>query len=88
VPFAYTAGRLVTVHRYLGVATGLLSIGFGLFLAYQIGLVDGCLRQSAGHPRSARIHLRPRRIRPVAALATSRFIRILRVLEASQRAEE
>jgi hypothetical protein len=41
VPFAYTAGRLVTVHRYLGVATGLLSIGFGLFLAYQIGLVDG-----------------------------------------------
>jgi hypothetical protein len=41
VPFAYTAGRLVSVHRYLGVATGLLSIGFGLFLAYQIGLVDG-----------------------------------------------
>ena len=41
LPFAYTAGRLVRAHRYLGVATGLLSIGFGLFLAYQIGLEDG-----------------------------------------------
>ena len=41
LPFAYTAGRLVRVHRYLGIATGVLSIAFGLFLAYQIGLVDG-----------------------------------------------
>jgi hypothetical protein len=29
------------MHRYLGVACGLLSIGFGLVLAYQIGLADG-----------------------------------------------
>ncbi len=32
LPFAYTSGRFVRIHRYLGVASGLLSIGFGLFL--------------------------------------------------------
>ena len=41
LPFAYTANRFVRMHRYLGVASGLLSLGFGLFLAYQIGLGDG-----------------------------------------------
>ncbi len=48
LPFAYTSGRFVKIHRYLGVASGLLSIGFGLFLAYQIGLVDGLF---TGNPR-------------------------------------
>src|SRR5262249_32780813 len=41
LPFAYTANRFVTMNRSLGVASGLLSLGFGLFLAYQIGLGDG-----------------------------------------------
>jgi hypothetical protein len=41
LPFAYTSTRFVTMHRYLGVASGLLSLGFGLFLAYQIGVGDG-----------------------------------------------
>jgi high-affinity nickel-transport protein len=41
VPFAFTAARFATVHRYLGVASGLVSLGVGLFLAYEIGLVDG-----------------------------------------------
>lgn len=41
MPFAYTARRSVRIHRYLGTASGLLSLGFGLFLAYQIGFVDG-----------------------------------------------
>jgi high-affinity nickel-transport protein len=41
LPLAYTANRFSTMHRYLGVASGLLSLGFGLFLAYQIGLGDG-----------------------------------------------
>lgn len=41
LPFAYTASRLARAHRYLGVATGLLSIGLGLFLAYDIGVGDG-----------------------------------------------
>lgn len=41
VPFAYTAARFATVNRYLGVASGVLSLAIGLFLAYEIGLVDG-----------------------------------------------
>ena len=41
LPFAYAADRFVKVHRYLGVASGVLSLGFGLFLAYQIGVGDG-----------------------------------------------
>ena len=41
LPFVYTAGRSVKIHRYLGLASGLLSLAFGLFLVYQIGLGDG-----------------------------------------------
>jgi high-affinity nickel-transport protein len=41
LPFAYTAARFAGLNRHLGVASGLLSLGFGLFLAYQIGIVDG-----------------------------------------------
>lgn len=41
VPFAYTARRLLGVNRSLALAVGLLSVAFGLFLAYQIGFVDG-----------------------------------------------
>jgi len=48
VPFAVTAGRFTLVHRYLGIASGLMSMGFGLFLAYHIGVVDGLF---TGQPR-------------------------------------
>jgi high-affinity nickel-transport protein len=41
LPFAYTARRLLGVNRSLALAAGLLSVGFGLVLAYQIGFVDG-----------------------------------------------
>jgi high-affinity nickel-transport protein len=41
LPFAYTAGRSAAFHRALATASGLLSLAFGLFLAYQIGVVDG-----------------------------------------------
>jgi ABC-type nickel/cobalt efflux system permease component RcnA len=41
LPFVFTAGRSVKIHRYLGLASGVLSLAFGLFLAYQIGLGDG-----------------------------------------------
>lgn len=41
LPFAYTSRRLFGFNRSLGVASGLLSLGFGLFLIYQIGFVDG-----------------------------------------------
>jgi high-affinity nickel-transport protein len=43
LPFTYSAARFAPVHRYLGVASGVLSLAVGLFLAYQIGLVDGLL---------------------------------------------
>jgi high-affinity nickel-transport protein len=47
-PFAYSAGRFPRFNAYLRVATGLLSFGFGLFLIYYIGFVDGLF---TGHPR-------------------------------------
>lgn len=40
-PLACTGARLPRFHRSLGVAAGLLSLGFGLLLAYRIGVVDG-----------------------------------------------
>jgi len=41
LPFVYTAQRSVKIHRYLGLASGVLSLAFGLFLVYQIGIGDG-----------------------------------------------
>jgi hypothetical protein len=41
IPFAGPASRSVSTHRRLRVATGLLSFGFGVFLAYRIGVVNG-----------------------------------------------
>jgi high-affinity nickel-transport protein len=41
VPFAMTAGRFAWLHRHLGTASGVLSLAFGLWMAYQIGVVDG-----------------------------------------------
>lgn len=39
-PFAYSIGRLPRLNTHLRVASGLLSLGFGLFLIYYIGFVD------------------------------------------------
>ncbi len=47
VPFAYTGIHLRQVNRYLRVASGLISVGFGLFLVYQVGFVGGLF---TGHP--------------------------------------
>ena len=33
--------RLAAVNRHLVLASGVSSIGFGLFLVYRIGVVDG-----------------------------------------------
>ncbi|MGH7358158.1 MAG: high-affinity nickel-transport family protein [Candidatus Rokuibacteriota bacterium] len=41
VPFALTAGRFAWLNRHLATASGVLSLGFGLWMAYQIGVVDG-----------------------------------------------
>jgi MFS family permease len=41
LPFSYAGARFSWVNRGLITGSGLLSLGFGLFLAYQIGFVDG-----------------------------------------------
>jgi high-affinity nickel permease len=46
-PFAYTSRRFAPFHRGLGVASGLLSLGFGLFITFQIAITDGLF---ATHP--------------------------------------
>jgi high-affinity nickel-transport protein len=40
-PFARIGGRYAGFNRGLRVASGLVSLGFGLVLAYKIGVVDG-----------------------------------------------
>ena len=41
VPMTYTANRFHLLNRSLGAIAGVLSVAFGLFLAYQIGFVSG-----------------------------------------------
>jgi high-affinity nickel permease len=44
VPFTWTARRSAQFNQRLGVATSFLSVGFGLFLVYQIGFVEGLFK--------------------------------------------
>lgn len=46
-PFAYTGRRFSRLNRGLGLASGLISVAFGLFVTFQIGFVDGLF---TGHP--------------------------------------
>jgi high-affinity nickel-transport protein len=46
-PFAYTRGRFASFNRGLGIASGLLSLTFGLFITFQIAVTDGLF---ASHP--------------------------------------
>ena len=48
VPFTYASHRFTNLNRTLRVATGLLSLAFGLFLTYQIGIVHGLF---TSHPQ-------------------------------------
>ena len=41
LPFMLGGARSAQINRWLTLASGLLSLGFGLLLAYQIGIVDG-----------------------------------------------
>lgn len=41
LPIAYTGNRFARAGNVLGVASGIVSTAFGMFLIYQIGLVDG-----------------------------------------------
>jgi ABC-type nickel/cobalt efflux system permease component RcnA len=45
-PLAYASTRFSGIDRYLRVASGLMSLAFGLFLAYQIGFRDGLFTRS------------------------------------------
>ena len=40
-PWTYASRRLTHVERHLRVTSGVLSLGFGLFLVYHIGFVNG-----------------------------------------------
>jgi high-affinity nickel-transport protein len=48
LPFARADRRFARFNSALRVSSGLISLGFGLFLAYQIGIVQGLL---TGQPR-------------------------------------
>ncbi|MGH9775132.1 MAG: high-affinity nickel-transport family protein [Candidatus Acidiferrales bacterium] len=48
LPFAYSEKISLKMNRWLRVASGLISLGFGLFLAYQFGFVHGLF---TGHPQ-------------------------------------
>jgi high-affinity nickel-transport protein len=41
VPFTYSGVRAERLHRGLRLASGAVSLAFGLFLAYRVGIVDG-----------------------------------------------
>jgi high-affinity nickel-transport protein len=41
LPFLVSRTRSERINRVLAVGSGALSLAFGLFLAYQIGFVDG-----------------------------------------------
>jgi high-affinity nickel-transport protein len=47
LPFAYSLQHFVRLNRGLAVASGFVSVAFGLFLCYQTGFVGGLF---TGHP--------------------------------------
>jgi high-affinity nickel permease len=48
VPFAMTGARFGRLNRQLRIASGVVSLAFGLFIAWRIGIVGGLF---TGHPR-------------------------------------
>ena len=47
IPVAYTGKHFDLAGRYLSPISGIVSTGFGLFLIYQIGFVDGLFKSTA-----------------------------------------
>jgi high-affinity nickel permease len=47
LPFTYTLRHFARLNRVLAIASGAISVSFGLFLCYQIGISDGLF---TGHP--------------------------------------
>jgi high-affinity nickel permease len=48
IPLAYAGSRFMRVSHYLGVASGLVSVSFGIFLVYQLGFLGGLF---TSHPQ-------------------------------------
>jgi len=48
LPFAFVARRFDRMHRALSALCGVVSLGFGLFLVYDIGFLHGLF---TGHPQ-------------------------------------
>jgi high-affinity nickel permease len=48
VPFTFTNARFAGINRGLRLASGFLSLGFGLYLTYQMGIVNGIF---SAHPQ-------------------------------------
>jgi len=46
VPFTLSENRFARLHRGLGLASGLVSLVFGLFIVYQMGFVNGLFAHS------------------------------------------
>ena len=47
LPFTYTLKHFARLNQGLAIASGAISLSFGLFLCYQIGISDGLF---TGHP--------------------------------------
>jgi ABC-type nickel/cobalt efflux system permease component RcnA len=41
IPFTYSEKRFARINRGLGLVSGLVSLGFGFFIVYQMGFVNG-----------------------------------------------
>ena len=41
LPFLVSRARSERINRWLTIGSGVLSLAFGIYLAYQIGIVDG-----------------------------------------------
>jgi len=46
VPFTFSENRFARLHRGLGLASGLVSLIFGLFIVYQMGFANGLFAQT------------------------------------------
>ena len=46
VPFTFSQSRFTRLNRSLGMASGLISLCFGLFIVYQMGFVNGLFTQN------------------------------------------
>jgi len=46
VPFTFSQARFARLNRSLGMASGVISLCFGLFIVYQMGFVNGLFNQN------------------------------------------